>query len=174
METMEAQLNYWITSNILNRGDSPRKRIQLTYEEIEDAPEELLKELNITDTDRQEYLIEYLIAHAGGVLSLDKIMMQLFVRTKEVPRRNTITSRLYRMAGKGMIYNVPGKKGVYSTYELSEQEAKKMFGQLDGEAEETMQPQASVLSTASPPPAPVGEHIASSSEKIRNKFMTSS
>jgi len=125
----------------LSRGDSAQKRIQLTYEEIENAPDELLKELNLSETDRQELLIEYLIAQAGGVLSLDKIMVQLYARTRDVPRRNTITSRLYRMAGRGMIYNVPGKKGVYSTYELSEQDAKKMFGQFAGEADE-------------PPPSP--------------------
>ncbi len=39
------------------------------------------------------------------------------------------------MVGKGMIYNVPGKKGVYSTYEMTPDEAKKMFG-VDVETEE--------------------------------------
>ncbi len=34
-----------------------------------------------------------------------------------------------------MIYNVPGKKGVYSSYEMTDQEAKKLFG-VDGEPEE--------------------------------------
>ena len=46
-----------------------------------------------------------------------------------------------------MIYNVPGKKGVYSTYEMSEQEAKKMFGNVDAESEE-------VATTESPAPTP--------------------
>jgi hypothetical protein len=146
----------------LNRGESPLKRIQLTFEEIENAPEDLLKELNLSETDRQELLIEYIIAQSGGVLSLDKIMVQLYSRTKEIPRRNTITSRLYRMAGRGMIYNVPGKKGVYSTYELSEAEAKKMFGQ-DGEVEEPT------------PSAPEGGNIGVSvADKVRAKLLSSS
>ena len=149
----------------LNRGDNPQKRILLTFEEIEHAPEELLKELNLSETDRQELMIEYLIAQSGGVLSLDKIMMELYNRTKEIPRRNTITSRLYRMAGRGMIYNVPGKKGVYSTYELSEADAKKMFGQMDGE-------------TAEEPPATPAPAEAKSqhptADRLKSKFLSGS
>jgi hypothetical protein len=127
----------------LNRGDSPQKRILLTYEDIDGAPEELIKELNISDADRQELQIEFLIAQHGGVLSLDKILVELYKKTGDVPRRNTVTSRLYRMAARGMIYNVPGKKGVYSTYELSEQDAKRMFGS-DGESEELSSPQSNM------------------------------
>ncbi|SEE59060.1 hypothetical protein SAMN05519104_6646 [Rhizobiales bacterium GAS188] len=133
----------------LNRGNAPQKRLFLTFEEIEEAPEELLKELNISETDKQDLLIEYIIAEQGGILSLDKIMFELYSRTKEVSKRAAITNRLYRMSGRGMIYNVPGKKGVYSTYELSEQEAKKMFGQFDEAPEEPALPTAP---TAAPPP----------------------
>jgi hypothetical protein len=122
------------TVAFFHRADTPQRRILLTYEEIQSAPDELLKELNISDAERQELLIEYLIAEAGGVLSLDRIIIGLYARTKEVPKRGTLTTRLFRMANKGMIYNVPGKKGVYSTYELTEAEAKKMFGQFDGES----------------------------------------
>jgi hypothetical protein len=134
----EIQTNGTQDTSYLNRGSSPQKRLLLTYEEIDGAPEELLKELNLSETDRQDLLIEYLIAKAGGILSLDKIMLQLWKKSGEVPKRNTLTSRLYRMAAKGMIYNVPGKKGVYSTYEVTEDEAKKLFGNsIDGDAEET-------------------------------------
>lgn len=123
-------------TSYLNRADSPRKRIALTYEDIEGAPDELLRELNLSEADKQDLLIEYLIAQAGGFLSLDRIMVELYKRSREVPKRNTVTTRLFRMAGRGVIYNVPGKKGVYSTYELSEDDAKRMFG-ADADAEET-------------------------------------
>jgi hypothetical protein len=118
------------TENVayINRGTSPQKRILLTYEDIVNAPDELLKELNIGDADRQELIIEYIIAQEGGILSLDKIMVALFKWGGEVPKRAAVTQRLYRMASRGMIYNVPGKKGVYSTYELTEHEAQKIFG----------------------------------------------
>jgi hypothetical protein len=151
----------------LNRGDSPQKRILLTFEEIENAPDDLLKELNLAETDRQELLIEYLIASAGGVLSLDKIIMELYTRTKEVPKRAAVTARLFRMATRGMIYNVPGKKGVYSTYELSEADAKKMFGQTDPEAlpEETQSTSATVPASTPPPPQPVKTFLQGSRKR---------
>jgi hypothetical protein len=114
-----------------NRSRSPKKRIQLTLEDITGLPDELLKELNITDVDRQELLIEHIIAQSGGILSLDKIMIELYKRTQEIHKRNTLTARLYRMANRGLIYNVPGKKGVYSTYEISEKDARRIFGAND-------------------------------------------
>ena len=139
------------STGYLNRGDAPQKQLFLTFEEIQNAPDELLKELNISETDKQDMLIEYIIAETGGILSLDRIIVELYKRTKEVPKRNTLTSRLFRMAGRGMIYNVPGKKGVYSTYELSEHEAKKMFGQLDEVPEEPISPQPATATTTRPP-----------------------
>jgi hypothetical protein len=139
------------STGYLNRGDAPQKQLFLTFEEIQNAPDELLKELNISDTDKQDMLIEYIIAESGGILSLDRIIVELYKRTKEVPKRNTLTSRLFRMAGRGIIYNVPGKKGVYSTYELSEHEAKKMFGQLDEAPEEPISPQPIVATTTRTP-----------------------
>ena len=125
--------------NSLNRSLSAQKRIQLTFEDLQGLPDELVKELNVTDTDKQEMVIEHIIAQSGGVLSLDKILVELYKRTGEIHKRNTLISRLYRMAQKKMIYNVSGKKGVYSTYEISEPDAKKMFGQ-DGESEDTSPP----------------------------------
>jgi hypothetical protein len=139
-------------TSYLHRGNSPQKKIQLTYEEIEGAPEELLRELNLSDADKQEILIEYIIAQEGGITSLDRIMVQLYKRTGEIPKRNTITTRLYRMANRGMIYNVPGKKGVYSTYELSEDDAKKMFGAADVEADPSDSGQASPTTPPSSTP----------------------
>lgn len=150
-------------TSYLNRGDSPRKRMSLTYEDLDGAPEELLKELNLSEADKQDLLIEYLIAQAGGVLSLDKIMVELYRRTHDVPKRNLITSRLFRMAGRGVIYNVPGKKGLYSTYELSEEDAKRMFG-ADGDTEESTAPASSNAASAAVNP----------SFSIRRKLLNSS
>lgn len=135
--------------NSLSRSLSAQKRIQLTFEDLQGLPEELVKELNVTDTDKQEMIIEHIIAQADGVLSLDKILVELYKRTGEIHKRNTLISRLYRMAQKKMIYNVPGKKGVYSTYEIPEADAKKMFGQ-DNEPEDTSNPAPSAPSPSPP------------------------
>ena len=112
-----------------------RRRIMLSLEDVKDIPTELLNELNLTDTDKQEMLIESIIADAGGILSLDKIIVELYRRTGQIHKRNNVISRLYRMGNRGLIYSLPSKKGLYSTSELSEQDVKRLFGQLDGEAE---------------------------------------
>ena len=149
LETIKAHgLNFG--DNSLNRSLNVQKRIQLTYEDIQGLPEDLIKELNVTDTDRQEMVIEHIIAQSDGVLSLDKIMVELYRRTGEVHKRNTMISRLFRMVQRGMIYNVPGKKGVYSTFEISEADAKRMFGQ-DREPEEAVAP---LPPPPGPPPVP--------------------
>ena len=157
----------------MNRGNAPQKRLFLTFEEIENAPEELLRELNISETDRQELLIEYIIAEHEGVFSLDKIMMELYNRTREVPKRSTVTSRLYRMVGRGMIYNVPGKKGVYSTYELSEQDAKKMFGQFDESGEEAAIPTVAPSAPTRNPVAAAPSGMSAQAARLKERFLTS-
>jgi hypothetical protein len=146
-------------TSYLNRGDSPLKRLHLTFEDISGLTEDQLRELNLTEADRQDLVVEHMIAQNGGIYSLDKIMVDLFRQTKEFPKRPTIISRLYRMVGKGMIYNVPGKKGVYSTYEMTEQDVKKLFGNVDAENEEPAAAIATVAPTvlatpSSPSPAP--------------------
>lgn len=133
-------------TSYLHRSSSPRKRMLLTFEEIDGAPDELLKELNLTDADKQDLLAEHIIAKSGGIQSLDKIMLYLWKKTGEVPKRSTLTSRLYRMVAKGMIFNVPGRKGLYSTYEVTEDEAKRLLGadfeQDDGSASSPNDPEA--------------------------------
>jgi hypothetical protein len=160
----------------LNRGDSPLKRMGLTYEDIDGAPEDLLRELSLTEADKQDLLTEYIIAQAGGVLSLDKVMVELWKRLREVPIRNTLTSRLYRMVGKKMIYNVPGKKGYYSTYELTEQDTKKMFGQVGEETTEeapAATPQTAASPSPAPPKAPPKVAAPNALAQIRTRLMTS-
>lgn len=112
-----------------------RRRILLSLEDIKDIPNELLEELNLSDVDKQEMLIESIIADAGGILSLDKILVELYRRTGGVHKRAIVISRLYRMGNRGLIYSLPSKKGLYSTHELSEQDVKRLFGQLDTESD---------------------------------------
>lgn len=89
--------------------------LELTYDEIEGLPEDLIKELSVSDTDKIEYLIRTIINEAGGTLNLDRIIIGLYKQTNEIHKRTAITARLYRMVQRGTVSNVPGKKGVYST-----------------------------------------------------------
>lgn len=115
--------------------ESPNKKtisqgnIFLSLKDIEGLPEELIKELSFSDSDKMEFTIAGIIDEAGGVLSLDKILVGVYYKTREVIRRNVLISRLYRMAQKGMIFSVANRKGIYSTREMSEDEIKKLFGQ---------------------------------------------
>lgn len=97
-----------------------QSQLALTPEDVQDLPPELLAELSISTADRVEFDIITLINEAGGVLTLDRLLIGLFKKTKEIHKRATLTSRLYRMGQKGLISNVPNKKGYYSTVPLAE------------------------------------------------------
>lgn len=77
------------------KPENIRKNISLSLEDIEGLPPELMQELSISDADRLEFTIVELINDAGGVLSLDKILIGLYRKTGEVHKRSTLTSRLY-------------------------------------------------------------------------------
>lgn len=103
-------------------------QLSLSFDELAGLPQELLNEL--TGADKLEFAIINATEEAGGVITLDRLLIALYRNTTEIHKRETITSRLYRMAQKNLIFNVPGKKGVYSTEQLSSEDAAKLFGTL--------------------------------------------
>jgi hypothetical protein len=105
-------------------------KLSLTPAEIEGLPEELMQELSISSADKAEYAILNLMEEAGGIMSLDQILVGLYKATKEVHKRQTLTSRLYRMAQRNQVFSVPSKKGVYSLEQLTDTEVAKL---MDGE-----------------------------------------
>lgn len=120
-ETIEKTLSY---IKELEKRPNPEKlqikqSFELSYDEVEGLPEELIKELSISETDKIEHIIKTLIDGAGGILNIDRILIGLYGYTKEVHKRNATTARLYRMCQKGLIYSVPNRKGLYSTIENS-------------------------------------------------------
>jgi hypothetical protein len=114
--------------DILNPGapvEAPR--LALSWEEIDGLPPELLEELSISESDKTEFNIVSLITELGTVASLDRLLVALFRQSGEVTKRAALNQRLYRMVQKEMIYSVPGKKGVYSTHPISEEDAAKLI-----------------------------------------------
>lgn len=103
-------------------------KLALTPDDLNGLPDELIGELSIASVDRVEVIILSMLDDAGGMMTLDQILIGLYRKSGEVNKRQTITSRLYRMGQKNLIYSVPGKKGVYSLQRLSEEEAYKLFG----------------------------------------------
>jgi hypothetical protein len=115
-------------NDAIERSKTASRNLSLSLKEIEGLPKELLSELSISDADKLEFSIMNAIEDAGGILSLDKILIALYRETGEIHKRNTITSRLYRMAQKGMIFAVGMRKGIYSTQELSSDEVRQLLG----------------------------------------------
>lgn len=118
-------------ANNQSAGDSTQNkpiRLSLSQEDLHGIPEELLSELSISDGDKTEFAILNLIEEAGGIISLDRLLVGLYRKTKEVHKRQTLTSKLYRMAQKELVFSVPAKKGVYSNRRISESESAILFG----------------------------------------------
>lgn len=101
--------------------------LALTFDEIEGLPPELIQELSVSDGDRMDFAILRIIENGGGISSLDRILVGIYKETGEVMKRTTLTSKVYRMSQKGLLFSVPNKKGVYSTQELTDAQAEELI-----------------------------------------------
>jgi hypothetical protein len=94
-----------------------RRRLQpipTSYGDLSDLPPEVLSELNLTRVDELEQQLRDIVAAADGrEIGLDPIIIELYRRHRVVQPRRFIMNKLYRMATKGLIDSVEGKKGVY-------------------------------------------------------------
>lgn len=110
----------------LRRPIRPGTQLSLSPDDLHGLPPELVQELSI-DTDRVEFTIINLIDEAGGILSLDKILIGLFKKTGEIHKRKETNNRLYRMEKTNQIFKVPGTKSAYSIRELTPDEVNKII-----------------------------------------------
>jgi len=94
--------------------------LDLKPHDLAGLPPEVIQQLSIGDVDLQEFKFLEMIEAAGGTMTLDKLIIQLYRETSEVHDRAKLNARLYRMTSKGMLYSVPGKRGVYSIYKPTE------------------------------------------------------
>lgn len=131
ISTLQESIQYInkLEENQANKSASSSDGIQLTlkFEEVADLPEEVRAELSLSDSDKTEYQIRSLIEELGGIASLDRLIVGIYKETGEVIKRSTITSKLYRMSQKGIVFGVPGRKGAYSIEDLTEEEAERLI-----------------------------------------------
>lgn len=80
--------------------------------DLSDLPEEVLAELSVTKLDELEQQLRDIIA-SGDEVGLDVAIVELYRRHKLIHPRRFVMNKLYRMAQKGLIQGVDGKKGVY-------------------------------------------------------------
>lgn len=115
-ETLLAEIESLRDENkrLLAANDADTDNTILTPEDIEGLPEELIEQLSITEADRQDFDLLAVAKEIGGHLSLDKLLVGYYRKTKQILDRTKLNQRVYRMVQKGMLYAVPGRKGVYS------------------------------------------------------------
>ncbi len=106
-----------------------RLRLALTSSDIKGIPAELLAELSFGG-DKTELAILDAMQDLGGIASLDQILIGIYRKTGDVQKRAQLIQKLYRMAQKGRIHPIPGKKGAYSLEPISEAEAAQLLGEL--------------------------------------------
>ncbi len=123
------QLQDWQTAhpNWMTVSDRKVKRLALSWEEVDGLPKEILDELSVSEADHAEFNIASTVRALGGVAGLDRIIVYLHKEFGEFPKRAALNQRLYRMVQKEMVYSVPGKKGVYSSEPMTEEEAAELI-----------------------------------------------
>ena len=115
--------------NLLKNASDSKKEIgkkqiqlQIFPSDLEGLPQDLLDELSVQPGDSLELTILKILEDHGGIASLDQLLIGIYRATEEVHKRSNFTAKLYRMIQKGMIFSVPGKKGVYSLKQFSSEE----------------------------------------------------
>ena len=117
------------------RPEPKQLRLSLTPQDVDGLPQELMAELSYSGGDKTEFALVQAIDKLGGIASLDQILVATYRATGEILKRTTLTSRLYRMAQRGLIFTVPSRKGVYSTTKFTDQDAALLFGADSNSAE---------------------------------------
>jgi hypothetical protein len=96
------------------------KPVPASYGDVSDLPPELLEQLTGVKTDALEDQIYSIVKAAGEQIELDHLLIELFRRHGDVHQRRFIINKAYRMAQKGIIHIVAGRKGVYSVQQQDE------------------------------------------------------
>ena len=89
---------------------SLQNSIHITPSDLVGLPPELISELNISESDRQDFLIMDVMDDLGGIASIDKIIIQVYRKSGEILERQKLGARLYRMINKKLIHSLPSKK----------------------------------------------------------------
>lgn len=102
---------------VIDELEEARKRLRplpTAYGDLSDLPDEVLAELSLTKVDELEQQLRDIVASGNGAeVGLDAVIIELYRRHKAVQPRRFIMNKLYRMAQKGLIESVEGRKGVY-------------------------------------------------------------
>ncbi len=104
--------------NILNflEDSLPRNSSLFIHpDDLAGLPEELIQELNLNASEFKDFQLIDVIQSLGGVAGIDKILIGFYKATKEIESRTKLTSRLYRMSTRGLVFPHPTRKGIYAS-----------------------------------------------------------
>lgn len=90
--------------------------IPARYGDLSDLPSELLAQLSGVKTDELEDQIYAVVKAAGESIELDNLLITLYRRHGDIHERRFLNNKCYRMVQKGLIFQIPGRKGVYSVH----------------------------------------------------------
>lgn len=96
------------------------KPIPAKYGDLSDLPEELVNQLSGVKTDDLEDVIYTIVKSSQEPVELDQILIEIFRRTGKVEERRFINNKCYRMTSKGILAQVPKKKGLYIIPKIDE------------------------------------------------------
>jgi hypothetical protein len=124
-ETVSLRAEVVALNNELKKRKSAFENLEVSPKDLHDLPPELIAQLSISESDREEFQILNVMEEAGGTLSLDQLLIAVYRKSKEILERSKLNARLYRMTMKGTLFSVPSRKGVYSIYEYQQGEKSK-------------------------------------------------
>jgi hypothetical protein len=104
----------------LHRLRAWAKPIPAEYGDLSDLPPDLISQLSGIKTDELEDQVFAIVKAAGDQIELDRLLIELYRRFKTVHQRRFLMNKCYRMAQKGLIHLVAGKKGTYTAKPQSE------------------------------------------------------
>ena len=88
--------------------------MKVDVNDLVDLPEELLREMGVTNTDRRNVLLlEIMKKHEPEPTSINQLLLGIYKETGEIEKRSRLIGRMYRLARRGAVSALPGKKGLY-------------------------------------------------------------
>lgn len=118
--------------------------VPASYGDLSDLPPSLRAQLAFGKTDELDDQITIIVKAADNGADLDTILIELWRRFKVEQTRRFIQNKAYRLAQKGVIHSVAGRKGLYAA---TPEDAKRLA------------PTANAAAT--PTPAASGDNLAS-------------
>jgi hypothetical protein len=115
------QLLAFLDSLIPSEGRAPSSApdtvtspIPAQSDDLSDLPEELLSQLSGKSQGASDPLLQ-IIDDRGGTANLDEILIDLYRKHRQIGKRVLVQNKLYRLSKQGVVWGVPGRKGVYTT-----------------------------------------------------------